>query len=142
MARAKAERSINSILLKIKTHARLDKEATSTLVASDFEAANHVLQPVFVLCKSLVSRKEMELDEAVLYLREAGLCDLLVGLLRRWPWPETQQGRLPVTHLALLPPLLSSLLALLHVAVCVRSSQQAAAYAEMSKRCLYDSSAV
>ena len=144
-AQAKAaQRSIDSMLSHIKAaNARLDAECASKLSVSDLGSASPVLQPVFELFESLVKRESMELDEALVYLREAGLCDLLVSLLRRWPWAETQQGLLPMKHLPLLLlGLLNSLYACLHIAMRVDRSKQAAAYAKMSKRCLYGSSPV
>ena len=140
-ARAKAaQRSLSSVLSHIKAaNAKLDANCASKLSLSDLGEAEIALQPVFDLCeKGLVSRKLMKLDEAMVYMREAGLCELLVSLLRRWPWAETQQGLLPVKHLALLPGLLSTLYASLHVAIRVDRSQEAAAYAEMNKRCLLE----
>lgn len=136
-ARAKAaQRSINSMLSHIKAaNARLDAECASKLSEVDLGSAGLILQPVFELCGSFASRKLVELDEALVYLRKAGLCDLLVSLLRRWPWAEN----LPVTHLTLLPGLVSTLYAFLHVAIRVDRSKGAAAYSEMCKRCMYGS---
>ena len=139
-ARAKAaQRSISSVLSHLKAaDARLDAECASKLSVSDLGPAGLMLQPAFELCeKNVVNCKSMELDEAMVYLREAGLCDLLLSLLRRWPWAETQLGLLPITHLPLLVCLLSTLYASLHMAMRVDRSKQAAVYAEMSKRCLY-----
>ena len=136
-----AQRSINSMLSCMKAaNARYDAECASKLSISDLGAAGLLLQPIFELYGSFVHRKLVELDEALVYLRDTALCDLLLSLLRRWPWAEMKQGLLPVTHLVLLPGLLSSLHAFLHIALRVDRSKHAAAYAEMSKRCLCGSS--
>ena len=134
---ASTARKLNTTLSHIKAvNARLDADCTSMLCVTDLRTANLSLQPVFELSDSLVSRQSVELDEAMVYLREARLCELLLSLLRRWPWAQMQQERaVPHKDLALLPKLLSSLCAFLCVAGGVRSRQQAAAYAEMRRRC-------
>ena len=71
----------------------------------------------------------------MVYLSEAKLCELLLGLLRRWPWAELAHKDL-TQSLGLLPTLLCALCAFLSVAAQVPSSQQAEAYAEMKRRCL------
>ena len=69
-------------------------------------------------------------------MREMRLCELLLNLLRRWPWVEMRQER-AVTHAGLvaLPDVLASLYVFLCAAVRVCASQQAAAYTEMNERC-------
>ena len=131
-----AQRTISSMLSHIKAaNARFDAECASKLSLSDLGVAEIALQPAFELSKSLAKRKSLEPDEALVHLREAGLCDLLLSLLRRWPYKES----LLVTHLALLPGLLSALHAFLHVAERVDRSKRAAVYAAMCKRCTYGS---
>ena len=127
----------SSIVSKIKAaNARLDADSTSKLRMFDLRTAS-ILQPIFELSDSLESRTSIELDEAMVYLREARLCELLLSLLRRWPWAELQQDRAAIhKDLALLPKLLRSLSAFLRVAALVRSSEQAEAYAETCKRCM------
>ena len=79
----------------------------------------------------------MKLDEALVYVRDTRLCELLLSLLRRLPWAELQQESAAVMRdgLFLLSFTLSTLAIFLRAAAHVRSSQQASAYAEMSKRC-------
>ena len=140
-ARAKAaQRSLSSMLSRVKAaNARLDAECASELSSSDLGAANLVLDPIFELCPSLVSRKSMDLDEALVYLHEPGVCELLVSLLRRMPWTQLRSSSaVMVSGLALLPALLFSLSTFLQSAKRVAPSQQAAAYVEMSKRCLLE----
>ena len=68
-----------------------------------------------------------------MFLRDLGCCELLLSLLRRIPWAGNKRERAMILELA--PLLLRSLVPFLCVAKRVRSSQQKAAYAEMSKRC-------
>ena len=133
---AMAEQIINSTMSQLKAaSARLDADCASTLCLSDLKSARIILQPVFRLGDSLFEgRESMELDEAMVYLRETRICELLLSLLRRWPWAAC--SKLCGPGLALLPEVLSCVQAFLGVASCVRSSQQAAAIAEMSDRCL------
>ena len=130
----------NTALSQLKAvTARLDADCTISLCVSDLDAARTILQPVFELGESLLSRQSMKLNEAKVYLRETRLCELLLSLLRRWPWAALQRQRAEVpAGLALVPKVLCSLYAFLDLASRVRSSssQQAAAHAEMSKRCL------
>ena len=129
-----AEQILTSTLSQLKAaNARLNADCQSTLCVSDLKTARTCLQPLFKLCNSLLSRESVELDEAVVYLRKTRVCELLLSLLRRWPWAACRGPYGP--GLALLPEVLSSLQAFLGVASCVRSSQRAAALAEMSKRC-------
>ena len=80
----------------------------------------------------------MKLDDALVYLRETRLCELLTSLIKRWPWDEMrQQGAPKDLDLTLLPHLLCSLSALLGIPARVHRSKRAAAYAEMSKRCVF-----
>ena len=129
---------LNSALSQLKAvTSRLDADCTSTLNVCDLEPARTILQPVFELGESFLSHKSMKLDEAMVYLRETRLCELLLSLLRRWPWAALQRQRVVApAGLALLPEVLYLLYTFLVLASHVRSSQQAAAYAEMSKRCL------
>ena len=133
-----AARAFNAILSRIMAvNARLDAESTSALTVSDIGLFRLMLQPVFDLSNSLMSRTSVELEEALVNLSEAKLCELLLSLLRRWPWTEIgQECAVAHKHLALLPRLLCALRAFLCVAARVPSSQQAEAYAEMRKRCL------
>ena len=136
-----AARALNAILSRIKAvYARLDAESSSALTVCDLGRAGLVLQPVFSLSDSLASRSSVELEEALVYLSEAKLCELLLGLLRRWPWAEMAHKDF-IQNLALLPRLLCALRAFLCVAAHVPSSQQAEAYAEIRKRCLPHSAA-
>lgn len=131
-SKANAARALDIILSRVKaTNARLDADSTSALTVSDIDTSRLVLQPAFDLSDSLASCKSVELEEALVYLSEAKLCELLLSLLRRWPWAEMAHK-----HLTLLPRLLCALRAFLCVAAHVPSSQQAEAYAEMRKRCL------
>ena len=135
---AQAKQAIKSALSRVKAaNARLDAKCTSTLRASDLASACRALEPVRQLSDSLKNRKSMELDEAMVYLSDARLCELLMSLLRRMPWTQMrQESEVMVAGLALLSELLFSLFAFLHAATCVRSSQKGAAYTEMRQRCL------
>ena len=113
-----------------------DADCTSTLYISNLKAAHTMLQRLSMLSGSLIRRKPIKLDEALFYIREMRLCELLLSLLRRWPWAEMRQNR-AVLHVGLTPlrKVLSSLYVFLCAAERVRSSQRAAAYTEMTKRC-------
>ena len=131
---------INSILSRIKArNATLDPDCSSVLYCAEIAAVCDTLLPVFELGNSLAGRK-LKLDEAMMYLRETRLCELLLSLIKRWPWYETQlnrnRGASTHTNLTLLPELLCCLSAFLRVAARVSRSKRAAAYAETSKRCL------
>ena len=126
--------TLNSIVSQMKAaSAKLDADCTTTLCASDSGPADPVLQRLDELSSSLIERKAVKLDEAMFCLRETRICELLLSLLRRWPWAEMRQERAAL-HVGLspLPEVLSSLYGFLCVAERVRSSQQAAAYAEMN----------
>ena len=117
--------------------ASLDADSTSTLQETDIQTANWAMQLAFEVSKGLLKLESVQLDEALSYLREEWCCKLLLGLLRRLPWAEMQQDRELVHEgLVLVPKVLGSLYHMLQLATCVHSSEQAAAYAEMSKRCL------
>lgn len=121
-------------------NANLSAMCTSTLGGDDLEGANPLLQPVFHLGNTLLPTNEcrsVKMAEAMVLLRDAGLCELLLSLLRRLPWAQMQHESAEREHgLALLPNLLQALCNYLGAATYVRSSQQAAACAEMSNRCV------
>ena len=71
----------------------------------------------------------------MVYVRDTRLCELLLGLLRRLPWVKMKDPALSQVDLRLLPCLLDTLGGFLEATACVRSSQQAAAFAALSKRC-------
>ena len=130
---------INSILTQLKAgNAALDYRSTSVLYCAELPAVCEALLPVFELGN--LSGAKFELDEAMVYLRETRLCELLLSLIKRWPWYETRlninRGASTRSDLTLLPKLLCALSAFLRVAARVRRSKRAAAYAETSKRCL------
>ena len=133
-------RAASSALISVLTHtranARLHADSTSFLSIFDLGRAHAMLQPLFILRDRLMNRESVKLDEALYYLHEAGFCELLLSLLRRWPWAEMQQHSWAQKDLALLPKVLSSLFAILQFAARVRGSQTAAAYAELSTRYL------
>ena len=131
---------INSILSQLKAgNATLDPDCTSVLYCAELPAVCEALQPVFALSNNLKGRK-LKLDAALAYLRETRLCELLLSLIKRWPWYEARlnRNRGAPTHsdLTLLPEILCCLSAFLRVAARVRTSNRAAAFAETSKRCL------
>ena len=131
---------INSILSQLKAgNAALDPRSTSVLYSAELPAVCEALLPVFELGNNLSGAK-LELDDALVYLRETRLCELLLSLFKRWPWYEKRLNinRAASSHkdLTLLPKLLCCLSAFLRVAARVRRSKRAAAYAETSKRCL------
>ena len=134
---AKTAHALNSIVLQIKAaNAKLDAGCSSALCVSDLRQAHAVLRRLVKLSGSLAWCKSVKLDEAVFYMRKTRLCELLLSLLRRWPWAEMRQEREAMqTGLLLLPDVLCSVHVFLCVAARVCSSQQAAAYAEMYKRC-------
>ena len=61
--------------------ARLGADCRSKL--HGFTTMHAALQPVFALSDSLLERVPVQLDEAMLYLRDSKLCELLLSLLRR-----------------------------------------------------------
>ena len=116
---------------------RLDADCTSTLRESDLKTAHDVVQPLCKIALKLQSSKSLKLDEALVFLRDLGCCELLLSLLRRMPWAGMmRKHEMMQSGLELVPLLLRCLRPFLCVAVNVRSSQQTAAYADMSKRCL------
>ena len=121
-------------------NANLSAMSTSTLGGDDMEGADFLLQPVFKLANTLLptsKRQTLKVAEAMVLLRDAGLCELLLSLLRRLPWAQMQHESAEREHgLALLPKLLRGLCDYLDVATYVQSSQRAAACAEMSNRCV------
>ena len=135
-ADAEAEHALTSIVSQMRAaSAKLDADYTSTLCASDLEVAYPVLRRLTTLSGSLMERMSAKLDEALFYMRETRICELLLSLLRRWPWAEMRQERTVFNMgLMVLPGVLSSLYVFLCVAR-VRSSQRAAALAELSERC-------
>ena len=137
MASGRAARLLNSVLLRMKAaNARLDAESTSSLCVSDLKAARLALETLFYFSERFMKHGPVELDEAMYYLRKARVCELLLSLLRRWPWADMRRcSANTLKELALLPRLLSSLFAVVHMAARVRDSQLAAAYMEISKRC-------
>ena len=130
-------RTVNAILAQMRAvNAKLDADCTSTLDTSELIPADHALRPVYRLSHSLMSRTLLKLDEAMVYLRDTRICDLLLSLLSRLPWAQMRQDRTAAFDgLALLPGLLGALGTFLHATARVRSSQQASAHAEVSKRC-------
>ena len=134
---AKVERILSQITAY---NNRLGAACNSTLGAAELRRALPVLQPVFELGDSLEERKleSVELEEALVYLRDTALCELLLSLLRRLPWAEIWQEHaiLQEDLGLLLPKLLRALWSFLCASVHVRGSQQASAFAEMNKRCL------
>ena len=137
-APASTLQALSSIVSQLKAvNVKLD--ADCTLRISDLRPAEALLQHVCQLSGSLKQHTSVTLDEALASMRELRLCELLLSLLRRWPWAETRQENKRAQSqfgLMLLPEVLSSLCALLCVASRVRSSQRAAAYAEMNIRYL------
>ena len=132
----KAARTVTAILSRIKAaNAQLDADLTSTLPAAELSSVYSSLQPVFDLSNGLMDRRALKLDEALVYVRDTRLCELLLSLLRRWPWSGMHSDAVPRQGLALLPGLLGTLGTFLQAAARVRSSQQAAAHAELSKWC-------
>ena len=140
---AEIPRTIRSTVVKYNAvSANLGVDSASMLRGHNLRMADLALQPVLELSNSLLERAPVQLDEALLYLRDEELCELLLSLLRRWPWadmrhanPQVQQAVMQ-QGLALLPKVLGSLAAFLSAAAHVRGSQQASAYKEMSRRCL------
>ena len=102
---------VNSLLSLIQAaNAILDPGCTSVLQGSEVGAVYDALQPVFELCGTLASRK-VKLDEAMDYMRETRLCELLLSLIERWPWAEmrVKSGASTSKYLLLLLRLLCSL---------------------------------
>ena len=140
---AETSRTITATVAQYKAvSANLGVDSASMLRGHNLRMADLALQPVFELSNSLLERAPVQLDEALLYLRDEKLCGLLLSLLRRWPWADMRHANPRVQHavaqqgLALLPKVLGSLAAFLSAAAHVRDSQQASAYKEMSIRCL------
>lgn len=130
-------RALSSLLSQIAAgNPRFGADCTSTLQVSDLKTAD-ALQPVFdAIAKLQRERKTLKLDELMVYLRGATLCETLLSVLRRLPWAEMQQEHAVMQDgLLLLARLLHSLWNLVHAVARVRSSQEAAAYAELNKRC-------
>ena len=132
----KAARTVAAILSRIKgANAQLDADLTSTLPAVELWSVYKLLQPVFDLSNGLMDRRALKLDEALVYVRDTRLCELLLSLLRRLPWSDMHSDANSRQGLALLPGLLGSLGTLFEATARMRSSQQAAACAELSKWC-------
>lgn len=129
-------RALKSLMSHIAAgNPRLGADCTSTLQVADLRTANAALQPVFDASAKLLERKSLNLDELLVYLRDAKLCEMLLSLLGRLPWAEMHQEDAAMQDgLALLPQLLHSLGNLACAGVRVRSSQEAALYAELNKR--------
>ena len=134
---AKLKQEVESLLLRITAeYARLDPECASTLVATDLGGALRALRPVYDLGESILQRSSMELDEALVCLRDTRLCELLLSVVRRLPWARMRrEPALLQNGLKLLPEVLRALAASVRVVSAVPSGQRAAAYAEMSRRC-------
>lgn len=89
---AEAACLINSVLSNTKAvNPRLDADCTSSLCVSDLKTAWIMLRPLFVFSDRLIMRQSVRLDEAMVYLHKARSCELLLSLLRRWPWAEMRQ---------------------------------------------------
>ena len=129
--------ALNDVLTQIKAASpRLDAGCTSALRDSDLKAAYRVVQPLLDIALKLQKSKSLKLDEALVFVN-VGFCELLLSLLRRMPWAEMMRRSETLQNgINLVPFLLRCLRPFLCVALCVRSSQQTAAYAELSKRCL------
>lgn len=140
MATASIPSALNSILLKIESvSAELDIGCTRMLQESDFIKASSLMFVFDEISDSLQLRtlESVSLEEALIHLRDARLCEVLLSLLRRLPWADMSQNRgVLCLGLTLLPRLLCSLFCVLHVAKKVSRNHQAAAYAEMSRRCV------
>ena len=132
----KAARTVIAILSRIKAaNPQLDADLTSTLPAVELWSVYNSLQPVFDLSNGLMERRALKLDEALVYVRDTRLCELLLSLLRRLSWSEVHSDAESRQGLALLPGLLGTLGTLFQATARLRSSQQAAAHAELSKWC-------
>lgn len=103
--------------------------------AEELWSVYNSLQPAFDLSNGLTERRALKLDEALVYVRDTRLCELLLSLLRRLPWSEVHSDAESRQGLALLPGLLGTLGTFFQATARVRSSQQAAAHAELSKWC-------
>ena len=104
-----ASRALVSVLTHTRANARLDAVCTSTLCVSDLGNAYAMLQPLFTIRDRLMNRESVQLDEALFFLHETEFCELLLSLLRRWPWAEMRQTRAEAHEgLALLPKVLST----------------------------------
>ena len=135
---AERARTVESMLSQIQAaDARLGADCTSKLRGNGFTTANAALQPVFAMSDSLLERVPVQLTEAMLYLRDSKLCELLLSLLRRWPWAEMRKEHALLQQgLAVLPRVLAALFAFLNAAAHVHGSHQESAFKEMKKRCL------
>ena len=132
----KEARTVTAILSRLKAaSAQLDADLTSTLPAAELSSVYGLLQHVYDLSNSVNNRRAVKVDEALVYLRDTRLCEVLLSLLRRWPWSEMHSDAMSGLGLALLPGLLGTLASFLEATARVRSSQQAAAHAELSKWC-------
>ena len=140
MATASIPSALNSILLKIESaSAELDISCTRMLQECDLIRTSSLMFVFDQISDSLEHRTldSVSLEEALIYLRDARLCEVLLGLLRRWPWADMSQNRgIMFMALTLLPRLLCSLFCVLHVAKKVSRNHQQAAYAELSRRCV------
>ena len=136
-AGAKAAKAVKAVLSRVAAkNPKLDAECTTALHCSEISDVYHALQPAFELGDSLTHRKALKLDEALVYASNTRLCELLLSVIRRLPWAEMRRVHaLAQQGLAVLPSLLSTVGTFLSTMACVRSSQQAAALAELSKRC-------
>ena len=142
MSTAETQRRLKVVLLQASAaKASLSADCTSMLGVDDLILATPFLQSLFHVGDTLLPTKErqsVKKAEAMILLRDAGLCELLLGLLQRMPWDRMRLEQEVRTHgLALLPTLLRGLCDYLGAAPSVRSSQQAAACAEMSSRCVW-----
>ena len=138
-AASTAHALLSSALLRIEAvSTKLDIACTRVLQESEIKTATLELLPIFdELSDSLRHREFVGLDEALIYLHDARLCDVLLRLLRRLPWAEMRQHRGTMyLALTLLLRLLSSLLCIVRLAQKVSRNHQATAYAEMSRRCV------
>ena len=135
---AETTRKIDEALSKVRgVSNKLGADCASTLRGKDLRTANIALQPVFELNNSLMAREPVELQEALVYLCDGKLCELLLSLLRRWPWAAMRRERAVMAEgLDLLVDVLDSLCNFLNAAANASSSQQASAYDQMSRRCL------
>ena len=93
-------------------NAKLSAMCKSTLGGDDLKQANLLLQPVSNLGSTLLptnERQSVKMAEAMVLLRDAGLCELLLSLLRRLPWAQMEHESAEREHgLAILPNLLKA----------------------------------
>ena len=128
---------LNSLLSQIAAaSARLDAGCSSTLEDCHLKAAYRVVQQLLDIALKLQTSKSLKLDEALVF-HKMEVSELLLSLLRRMPWAGMlRKSEMRQSGMKLVPLLLRCLRPFLCVAGSVRSSQQTAAYADMSKRCL------